>query len=256
MFALYVFLSKFSFIAIVNLNYSYRSLLITTLLFGILFLAFKSVTLSKYEIVKEEGFDVEYSEEDLLLEEEELASLSQRDLKIETNRAFNEAERFISELENERETVTETLEGKEQIQEVLTDAPNAASSETGANIHKKSKSERKEDFSNGTNETKKVSVTNSSKKNSTVSYRLLKRSALNLPNPVYTCEIYGKVVINIEVSKTGRVKKATYSKKGSTTKNECLIDNALTYAKSARFTTNAQKIKQLGTITYNFPGQQ
>ena len=251
---MYVFSPKFSFIAVVNLNYSYRSLVITTLLFGILFLAFKSITLSKYEVVKEESFDVEYADEDVLLEDE-LASLTQRDLKVETNRAFNEAEKFISELENEREVETEALEGKEQTDDTSAD-PNDSGNGTKPITSKKDLSEKKEDFSNGRNETKEVSVKNSSKRNSTVSYRLLKRSALNLPNPVYTCNSYGKVVINIEVSETGRVKKATYSKKGSTTKNECLIDNALAYAKNARFTTEAQKFKQLGTITYNFPGQQ
>lgn len=251
---MYVFSSKFSFIAVLNLNYSYRSLLITTLLFGILFLAFKSITLSKYEVVKEESFDVEYADQDILLEDE-LASLSQRDVKIETNRAFNEAEKFISALENERETVTETSDGKEQMDDTSADSKDSSQG-TASITNKKKLSEKKEAFSNGNNETKEVSVTNSSKRNSTVSYRLLNRSALNLPNPVYTCGSYGKVVINIEVSETGRVKKATYSKKGSTTKNECLIDNALAYAKNARFTTDGQKIKQLGTITYNFPGQQ
>lgn len=252
---MHVFSSKIPFIAALNLNYSYRSLLITTLLFGILFLAFKSITLSKYEVVKEESFDVEYSEEDLLLDEE-LASLSQRDLKIETNQAFNEADKFISELEKERKAVTEASEGKKQNDKDLGDDSKDSSNGTDIINTKKDHSEKKEDFSNGSNETKEVSVTNSSKRNSTVSYNLVQRTALYLPNPVYTCNGFGKIVVNIEVTETGRVKKASYNKRDSTTKNECLIDNALAYAKSARFTTDAQNTKQLGTITYNFPGQK
>jgi hypothetical protein len=113
-----------------------------------------------------------------------------------------------------------------------------------------------QDFSNGTKKTKEVSVAKSSKRNSTVSYKLVQRTALYLPNPVYTCEGFGIIVIDIEVTETGRVKKASYNKRESTTKNECLIDNAIAYAESARFTTDSQKDSQEGTITYNFPGQQ
>jgi hypothetical protein len=64
------------------------------------------------------------------------------------------------------------------------------------------------------------------------------------------------VIINIEVSATGKVIKCDYNATGSTTTNQCLIDNAISYAKKARFTTNANLPKQLGNITYNFPGQQ
>jgi len=232
----------------VNLNYSYRALVITSLLFGILFLAFKSITLSKYTVVKEENFDVEYTEEDLLLNEE-IASNSILDSKVETNRAFNEAEKFISEIENERVLPSETSEEKNQNDE------GSINDSSGKSAVVKEKV-KKETVSKSVSDTENKSVGISSKKNSTVSYRLLNRSALDLPNPVYTCEGFGKILINIEVNETGRVIKATYNQNGSTTKNECLIDNALDYAKSAQFTYSAQKAKQLGTITYNFPGQQ
>ena len=79
-----------------NFDYSYRAFLITCLLFGILFLAFKSINLSKYEIVKEESFDLEYTSE-----EENLASSPRTTFKVETNRAYNEAEKFISDIEKE-----------------------------------------------------------------------------------------------------------------------------------------------------------
>ena len=122
--------------------------------------------------------------------------------------------------------------------------------------NKKVSAKKKQDFSNGTEKTNEVSATKSLKRNSTVSYKLVERTALYLPNPVYTCDGYGKITIDIEVTETGRVKKATYNKRESTTKNECLIDNAIAYAKSARFTTSSRNISQEGTITYNFPGQQ
>ena len=84
-----------------NFDYSYRAFIITCLLFGVLFLAFKSINLSKYEIVKEESYDVEYASAILKPEMEDLASSQRTTFKIETNRAYNEAEKFISEIEKE-----------------------------------------------------------------------------------------------------------------------------------------------------------
>jgi len=64
------------------------------------------------------------------------------------------------------------------------------------------------------------------------------------------------VVINVEVNNLGKVVKNSYNKTASSTSNECLIDAALEYSEQARFTTDASKARQLGTITFNFPGQQ
>ena len=94
-----------------------------------------------------------------------------------------------------------------------------------------------------------------SNRRTTISYSLKDRKALMLPNPVYTCEGSGKIVISIEVNALGQLTKATYNKGLSTTTNGCLIDSALEYANQARFTTLAGEDGQLGTITYNFPGQ-
>jgi outer membrane biosynthesis protein TonB len=93
------------------------------------------------------------------------------------------------------------------------------------------------------------------KKNSVISYSLVNRKALEVPNPAYTCATSGKIVINIVVSETGKVLNANYNKSSSTTSNECLIDAALDYAKRANFSTYSEKKEQLGSITYNFPGQ-
>ena len=85
---------------------------------------------------------------------------------------------------------------------------------------------------------------------------MVNRKDIDLPNPVYTCYGSGKVVINVEVNNLGKVVKNSYNKTASTTSNECLIDAALEYSEQARFTTDASKVRQLGTITFNFPGQQ
>jgi hypothetical protein len=235
-----------------NFNYSYRAFLITCLLFGILFLAFKSINLSKYVIVEEDSFDVEYSKDELLLEEE-LATLSKLDLKVETNRAFNEAEKFISEIEKENAESQENSNTTRETGEV-SDPSNIEGREKKNN---KKPSVKEEKWTHSDSESSKInSKKNSSKRNSTVSYSLLNRSVLDLPNPAYTCATSGKIVINIIVSETGKILNATYNKASSTSSNECLIDAALDYAKRANFTTFVGKKEQLGSITYNFPGQR
>ena len=89
-------------------------------------------------------------------------------------------------------------------------------------------------------------------KRTLISYYLSDREAIaELPNPIYTCEESGKVVINITVDGQGYVTEASYNKSASSTTNGCLIDNAIHYARKARF-DRSNKNKQVGTITYLF----
>jgi hypothetical protein len=233
-----------------NFDYSYRAFLITCLLFGILFLAFKSINLSKYELVKEESYDVEYVSEILKPEMEDLASSQRTTFKIETNRAYNEAEKFISEIEKENAERENTKSAQESDQ--ISDLSNFEESEIKNN---KKPSNKDESLPSDSEFNKFVSKQYSSKKNSTISYSLVNRKVLDLPNPAYTCATSGKIVINIVVSETGKVLSANYNKSSSTTSNECLVDAALDYAKRAHFSTYSEKKEQLGSITYNFPGQ-
>lgn len=88
---------------------------------------------------------------------------------------------------------------------------------------------------------------------STVSYDLEGRTAVRIPNPVYTCDAQGAIVIDISVNKNGSITEMEYNKKASTSTNGCLIDQALEYVGSAYF-DNASLAKQQGTITFNFQG--
>jgi len=240
-----------------NFNYSYRAFLITSLLFGILFLAMTSINLSKYKEEAEEIIDMDYTIDESILEEleEDLAIIEQPSIRTETHKAFNEAEKYIKEIEQEREELTETTEGKIEAIDAAIEDSQTASNGNDITAAAKKRLEKKEATSNGTEKKKIVSVIKSSNRNSTNSYRLVGRSAMYFPNPVYTCEGGGKVVISIEVNALGMVKKVSYNSKQSNTSNQCLIDSALEYAKLARFTTDSSREIQLGTITYNFPGQ-
>ena len=215
-----------------------------------------SVKLSKErEESTEETYDVVMAPEELLPEDLAIAELTPEKVKIETNRAYNEAEKFISSVENEDEEITETTEGK--LQEMNEALENSKSDNgNGATITTKPEKEKKKKFSNSESGKEGEAVVKSGNRNTTISYQLVNRKDIDLPNPVYTCYGSGKVVINVEVNNLGKVVKNSYNKTASTTSNECLIDAALEYSEQARFSTDASKAKQLGTITFNFPGQQ
>lgn len=235
-----------------NFNYSYRAFLITSLLFGILVLALWSINISSEIPEAFENVPVEYAE----FEEEEtqeLAKNTQKDkARIETNRAYNEAEEFIRKSENEQDLLPEEPLQNQFIEAPAIDISDATKNALAA-IKKRLKSEETKRSKN-----KKVTSNSNTKKGSnrktTIRYSLKNRNAMSLPNPVYTCERGGKVVINIVVNATGRITKTNYNKAASTTTNRCLIDSAISYALKSRFNT-VSKDKQNGTITYVFPGQ-
>lgn len=227
-----------------NFNYSYKAFLITSLLVGGLVLLMFGLQIAKKAEIEEKIFPIEYSIKDILEEEEKEELASSKPPKIETHKAYNEAEKFIKELESERSQPIESTQDK------LDAMKNAMESTKISEIK--------------VNELKKPSITNksipkneisSNNSKSTNSYRLINRKAMHFPNPVYTCDGFGKVTISIEVDATGRVIKATNNKTFSTTTNLCLIETAIQYAKKTRFTTASKQAKQLGTISYIFPGQ-
>lgn len=92
------------------------------------------------------------------------------------------------------------------------------------------------------------------KRKTTISYSLANRMHLVLPNPVYRCESFGKVVIDIDVNAHGKVVRTAYNRKLSNTTNGCLIENAEQYARQALFQSKAGLRKQSGTVTYLFQG--
>jgi hypothetical protein len=87
-------------------------------------------------------------------------------------------------------------------------------------------------------------------------YDLKGRNHTYLPIPIYLCEGSGKIVLLIEVSKTGEVEKAQVITGESTTSDPCLIDTAVKTALTSRFNPdiNAPRI-QTGTLTYIFVAQ-
>lgn len=98
-------------------------------------------------------------------------------------------------------------------------------------------------------------VSNKVNKNTLVKYALEGRSG-NIPNPVFTCEHEGQIVVNIAVNEAGNVTKSSIDKENSTTTDDCLIENSLQYAQRAKFNVLMGKKEQTGTITYIFQSKR
>lgn len=76
-------------------------------------------------------------------------------------------------------------------------------------------------------------------------------------NPGYTCGYgsSGKVVIRISVDQGGRVVQANYDASASTGANDCMVQQALKYAKLSRFNYKESSVSQQGFIVYKFISQ-
>ena len=85
------------------------------------------------------------------------------------------------------------------------------------------------------------------------SYSLAGRTAVSLPKPAYNSNVQGTVVITIWVDQQGRVTRAEFQPKGSTTTNGDLVSQARQAALKARFNASSTALEeQKGTITYIF----
>lgn len=91
---------------------------------------------------------------------------------------------------------------------------------------------------------------------SSVYFSLKGRRKINLPIPVFKCENEGKIVVQIQVARNGRVVTAKVLEKQSNVLDDCLFEAALQAAKRTRFNrSNTAPIKQQGSITYHFMHQ-
>ena len=84
-------------------------------------------------------------------------------------------------------------------------------------------------------------------------YDLIGRLVLKRPEPIYSCDKEGRVVVTIRVDRNGKVVKATPGTKGSTTTDPCLLNRAKEAALKTKWQSAANAPeKQVGKIIYNF----
>ncbi|QLE00730.1 hypothetical protein HX109_03820 [Galbibacter sp. BG1] len=232
------------------------ALVISTCLMGIFLLTLVNIQLADKQ---EEEFLYELSFDEELLEEEIPSEEEMEITELESHKAYNEAEK--SEFADEIDDFKTLEELEQEAQEAASENPdnsqdfnNDLSLNDGYSneyAEKLKEQRRKIEALKRKGKAPKVNI----KRRTTITYSLVDRSHYDLPNPVYTCESYGKVVINIKVDAAGNVVDAEFNKNSSTTSNGCLVENATQYALQAKFTPKNGAEEQPGTITYLFQGE-
>ncbi len=229
------------------------------LVFVTMFFTFASVRINIMEIVLSDGFFIEAPPEEEKVKEEVPEEKEKIPERIEQtyedvkNVSVNRGAKLDAGLKDDKGTnANDIYEEAKAVQDRLdaNRASNAkAAAEAEAMMQRKPAPEKvkgKSDIpSDQTNVKGKV----------TVSYELDGRRASYLPIPAYKCEGGGEVVINIVVDDNGDVISADVDRTSST-RNRCVNDTALEFARSSRFQLNSEwESKHKGTITYIFLNQ-
>lgn len=229
----------------------HKALIITCLLYSIVLLALYNFSLSSnHKKARELLVDLEnFQAEEPLVQEPEKEEIPQKNNRetAQTHQAFNENSEAREE--NFDRQLDEIFEKNSASQLESTQEENPGTS--GSYTFQDQKKEVKK-RSDGNRTTRATSTRSGGIDHSSISFSLLGRSARDIPNPVYTCDTPGKIVVNITVNAQGRVISTSINKSSSSTSNECLTEQALKYASQAVFSSLAGRNSQPGTITYQF----
>lgn len=244
-----------------NLISKHKALIITTLITAIIVMllfnlhisqSMAAITESYYELEPEEIIKEEKKEL-----EEVITSSSKR-----TNLAFNETDDFkdldddyLEKVQEHYNKYAKATQSKQETEQELEDDNTAEKLTEYNKINDLLAAKAKNKQSNGDNSSEEISIETGANKNSTMSYSLVNRTHKFLPTPIYLCENNGKIVINITVNHLGKVTNTSVNGSSNST-NECLLDHAIEYAENARFSADASKKSQIGTITFSFKGKR
>ena len=244
-----------------TLNNSQKALAITFLIIGTLILSLINMTALKMNTDKREtGYETEMVAEVMTDDVEEATEedLAPQENSQSTNKAFNKSENFehyadaykpIAPPEDYTNPKLETYKNsiEEDQSSEKTTGNSSISEKTLTDFNSVN------EILNKRSQSKNSKQSNLANTNSSISYYLEGRSDRSLPIPIYLCDAKGKIVVNITVNNNGTVINASISK-SSTSKNACLKEHALEYAKEAKF-DNSSKPKQTGSITFEFKGK-
>lgn len=230
----------------------HKALIITCLFCSVLLLALYNFSLSSKNakerelLVNLENFRIEEQAEEEKPEPEEEITQPTRSAR-QTHQAFNE--NTEAREENFDKQLNEIFQKNSASEPELSN--DAGSNNQGTyNFQKQQKEVKKR--SDGNNKTTETSAKSGGMDNSSISFSLVGRTARFIPNPVYTCDTPGKIVVNITVNQDGRVISTSINKASSTSSNECISEQAMQYASQALFSSLVGRTSQPGTITYNF----
>lgn len=167
---------------------------------------------------------------------------------LRTHQAFNQERQENSR--NFQERLDEIFE-RNSAESTASGEENSNPSEGDFNLSENSPEETQE-RSDGNDKSEEISTETGNIRNSSISFSLVGRSAFHIPNPIYTCDNAGKIVVNITVNSEGTVTSTSINKASSTSSNKCLLENAEEYAAGAQFSELRGRDDQKGTITYYF----
>ncbi|MDT0689943.1 energy transducer TonB [Salegentibacter sp. F188] len=231
----------------------HKALIITSFIFAILLLGLYNFNLSNSnQKTREFLVDLDQykpeTESEEEVEQEEQETEQQQSQQPQTHRAFNEnqearEQNFDSQL---NEIFEKNSASREETSEEESQASNG-----DFNVSKPERN-RPQQRSDGNNSSENTSTQSGGIDNSSITYSLKGRTAYEIPNPIYTCDVPGKIVVNITVNAEGLVQDTRINKASSTSSNACLEEMALQYAAGARFSRLAGRDSQPGTISYQF----
>ncbi|MBO6881231.1 energy transducer TonB [Winogradskyella sp.] len=242
----------------------YKAAIITFLITGTVVLAMFSIQLKQQgDLITESYYELEPEPElpEEKLTEQELENFEDPNAPS-TNKAFNEDQEYKDMMRNFKtvssndfERTTKALEeakANEVLEENSVNKSYANSNAYALNSdetesYKKLQEELKKRLEN------KKTADEHAKSKSTLTYSLKGRVMQAYDIPRYLCEKGGRIVVNIEVNGKGKVTDASING-SSSSRNQCLIEHALEYAKDVRFDSSS-KTKQIGTITFRFRGK-
>lgn len=236
-----------------------KALIITVLLFSLLLLLMYNIRLSnanrefKEMLVDLEQFEPELPAEEQQQEEEQQPEEAEQPptpshTTVRTHQAFNQNTEETKE--NFQDRLDEIFE-RNAVEQSASEDESTESSQGEYSVAQNTRN-RNQNRSDGDNSSEQISQNTGSLSSSSIAFSLVGRTAVDIPNPIYTCDASGKIVVNIVVNADGFVKGTSINKGSSTSSNQCLRENALHYAAGAIFSPMAGRNEQKGTITYYF----
>ncbi len=234
-----------------------KSMLITFTGASFLVLIFFFLGVKPYEDpIPEAFFEIPMIEEDITENPEvENEKSTENQQKIKSNLVYNSRElrNESRTLFEEKDPIREAIEQQQlgSVEELLSE--NEKTLEENKKSRELAMAERRELIKSQIEARELERNSKKGNRTSTVSYNLEGRDAIVIPNPVYTCDAQGSIVLDIEVRSTGSISKMEFNKKASTSSNGCLLDQALKYAENALFNSSTSEV-QSGTITFYFQG--
>ncbi|WP_299366092.1 energy transducer TonB [Winogradskyella sp.] len=237
----------------------HKAAIITFLLTGTVVLAMFSIQLKlKGKLITESYYEIE-PEPELTKEEQKLLEALDG---ASTNKAFNEDQEFKELMRNFKtvspndfERTTKALEeakANDVQEETSIDKSYANGNAYALNSEETQSYKKLQEELNKRLENKKIADEHA-KARSTLTYSLTGRIMQDYDIPRYLCEKGGKIVVSITVNGNGNVIDA-FINGASSSKNACLIDHALEYAKEVQFDASSKR-EQIGTITFSFRGK-